>query len=139
MCFNGGQCRGGYSQMCACRNGFQGPRCQYGKWKTEQQLLPQRHASAYLGEGAALPSTPPAQLLTNKHHNIVVFITRQQWKNVNCPIATESLHYELMCVCKTCYFVAAIFDNNIVRWHLAVLINCNENRLFSCTYSFAFG
>ncbi|XP_071116340.1 multiple epidermal growth factor-like domains protein 6 [Haliotis cracherodii] len=29
VCFNGGQCNGGYSQSCACPQGFQGPRCQY--------------------------------------------------------------------------------------------------------------
>ncbi|ESO99452.1 hypothetical protein LOTGIDRAFT_158536 [Lottia gigantea] len=29
VCFNGGQCRGGYSQSCSCPPGFQGPRCQY--------------------------------------------------------------------------------------------------------------
>ena len=31
VCFNGGMCMGGYSQMCSCQGGFQGPRCQYGK------------------------------------------------------------------------------------------------------------
>lgn len=30
-CFNGGRCTGGYNPKCMCNQGFQGPRCQYGK------------------------------------------------------------------------------------------------------------
>ncbi|KAJ8372048.1 hypothetical protein AAFF_G00295110 [Aldrovandia affinis] len=30
VCFNGGQCQEGSSQLCDCPAGFNGPRCQYG-------------------------------------------------------------------------------------------------------------
>ncbi|GCB67967.1 hypothetical protein scyTo_0005233 [Scyliorhinus torazame] len=29
VCFNGGKCIEGMSQLCHCPEGFQGPRCQY--------------------------------------------------------------------------------------------------------------
>ncbi|XP_041062928.1 multiple epidermal growth factor-like domains protein 6 [Carcharodon carcharias] len=31
VCFNGGKCIEGMSQLCHCPQGFQGPRCQYGE------------------------------------------------------------------------------------------------------------
>ncbi|OPJ86013.1 hypothetical protein AV530_011221 [Patagioenas fasciata monilis] len=38
VCFNGGSCAEGSSQLCHCSSGFQGPRCQYGKQSS--QILP---------------------------------------------------------------------------------------------------
>ncbi|KAM7402323.1 hypothetical protein PAMP_017570 [Pampus punctatissimus] len=31
VCFNGGQCQEGSTQLCDCPAGFNGPSCQYGK------------------------------------------------------------------------------------------------------------
>ena len=31
LCLNHGRCMSSYSQRCACQNGFQGSRCEYGK------------------------------------------------------------------------------------------------------------
>lgn len=31
VCFNGGRCREGSSQLCDCPTGFDGPSCQYGE------------------------------------------------------------------------------------------------------------
>ncbi|KAH9510343.1 Multiple epidermal growth factor-like domains protein 6 [Bulinus truncatus] len=30
LCYNGGQCNGGYTPSCSCPPGYQGARCQYG-------------------------------------------------------------------------------------------------------------
>ncbi|XP_025941423.1 multiple epidermal growth factor-like domains protein 6 [Apteryx rowi] len=43
VCFNGGNCIEGSSQLCHCPSGFQGPRCQYGF-----EIMLVREAEAFL-------------------------------------------------------------------------------------------
>ena len=47
VCFNGGTCMGGYSQMCSCSNGYTGPRCQYGEYIFNSLSYPLYHADLW--------------------------------------------------------------------------------------------
>lgn len=57
VCFNGGHCREGSTQLCDCPAGFNGPSCQYGESKSNAWLL-----SCFLAHKcsvASLRRTPP--------------------------------------------------------------------------------
>lgn len=52
VCFNGGHCREGSSQLCDCPAGFSGPSCQYGElerliWNSASFLVPFSSLSFY--------------------------------------------------------------------------------------------